>query len=72
MTDDLSPYGVAIHEAAHSVIATMFNAPWHAVSARERHGALLPDKDAWTPRIRPRRTMAEGTVRHDLPRRPYR
>jgi len=45
MTD--SPYGVAIHEAAHSVIATMFGAPWHAVSARERHGSLYPDKDAW-------------------------
>jgi hypothetical protein len=47
MTENLSPYGVAIHEAAHSVIATMFNAPWHAVSARERHGKLIPDKDAW-------------------------
>ena len=45
MTD--SPYGVALHEGAHSVIATMFGAPWHAVSARQRHGVLYPDKEAW-------------------------
>ena len=43
----LGPYTIAIHEAAHAVIASMFGAPWHVVTARERHGRLLPDKEAW-------------------------
>jgi hypothetical protein len=39
----MSPYGIAVHEAAHSVVATLFQVPWRVVYARQRHGALLPD-----------------------------
>lgn len=41
----MSPYGIAVHESTHSVLATILGVPWHVVYARERHGALLPDRE---------------------------